>query len=107
MEPIPARAELAIRRSRVRARVLICLASLGECYLGQLARVSGVDRSRIAWILHGRMPYYKPELSLVPLGLAEVEMTSTGRVYRITRRGLRHARSLTSRRKKRRIEWYT
>lgn len=73
------------------------LASLGEAYVGQLARAVGAGRKRVLGALVGREPDYRPELGLVALGLAEAVQTANGRVFRITRRGMRKARSLTAR----------
>lgn len=95
--PIPAVAERCIRRSRVRFKVLMMLASLGEAYLGQLARAVGVEPKRVRAVMFGAGEDYRAELSLVALGLASVRDEPNGRVYRITPRGLRKARSLAKR----------
>jgi predicted transcriptional regulator with HTH domain len=89
--------ELSMRRSPKRRLVLLMLSSLSESRPLALAKACGVDAQRLAWIMHGRWPYYRPELSLVALGLAEDVETSTGRVYRITQRGRRKSRQLTAR----------
>lgn len=104
MEPIPADAERSIRRSRVRARVLVMLCSMGEGYVASIARAAGVEWRRCAGALTGRMPDYRPELGLVALGLVEERRTANGRLYRPTRRGLRKARSLAKRWARRREE---
>lgn len=97
MEHLPAAAERSIRRSRHRQRLLMLLASMREAYAGQLARALGVHSSRIRWMLHGRLPYYQPSLGLCALGLVEETNDGRGRLYVITRRGERKARSLAKR----------
>lgn len=104
MEPIPADTERSLRRSTLRRRALLMTASLGECYASQLARAIGVDVQRLRWAIFGRMPAYSDTLSLVALGLVEVAQTPHGRVFRITPRGLRKARSLTRRARRGRSE---
>lgn len=83
-------------RSYHRVRLLILLASLGEAYLGQLARGLRLQPNRVRWLLHGRAPYYSVADSLVSLGYAADVATSRGRVYRITPAGLRKARSMSA-----------
>ena len=97
MHPTGAESELSVQRSRVRRRVLLMLSSLSEAYPSQLARACGLTPTRLAWVLHGRAPYYRPELSLFALGLARERRTPTGRVYEITTKGRKKARSLTAR----------
>lgn len=77
-------------------RSLILLSSLSEAYPNQLARGLNVSASRVRAVMHGRLPGYRPELSLIRLGLAQEILTPNGRVYAITNRGRRKARSLTS-----------
>lgn len=96
-DPMPPRVRLSFARSRTRRRVLLALASLREGYLGQLAEVAGASRRRTRAVLLGQMPDFAPSLSLVELGLALVEWDGRGMVYRVTPRGLREARRLTSR----------
>jgi len=43
-----------------------------------------------------RLLMYRPELSLIPLGLAEDVPTARGRVFRITVAGRRKARSIAA-----------
>lgn len=74
--------------------------SLGEGYPRQLARALGVDPTRVRWMLHGKPPYYSVELSLLAQGLVEEVKTNSGRVYAITTRGRRKARSIARRRRK-------
>jgi len=100
MEPIPADAERSLRRSRNRLRVLLMLSSLSEAYAGQLARATGVGRDHVRMVLHGAPPRYREELALIPLGLVVVDDTANGRLYRITSRGRRKARSWAARRRR-------
>jgi predicted transcriptional regulator with HTH domain len=97
MHPTGAESERSVRRSRARMRVLILLSSLGEAYPRQLAKATGLDATRLKWILHGHLPQYKPELSLIPLGLVRERASGTGKVYECTNKGRRKARSLTAR----------
>ena len=92
-----AEAELSLRRSRVRTRVLLMLASLRESPPRALAQACGLDPSRLRWAMRGRAPYYREGLSLVALGLAEELATPAGRMYVVPERGRRKARQITSR----------
>lgn len=100
MRPIPPASELALRRSRIRTRTLLMLNSMGEAYLGQLARAVGTERKRIRAVMYGAMPAYRPDLSLIGLGLAEEVQTEHGRIFRITAAGKRKARSIVKRRER-------
>lgn len=97
MEPIPADAERALRRSRNRLRVLFALASVRVAYLGQLSRMTGIPRERVRGCLLGDLPAYRIEHGLVALGLARRVETDNGTHYEITNRGLRYARSFARR----------
>lgn len=97
MHPTGADSERSVRRSRVRMRVLLTLSSLGEAYPRQLAKATGIDTTRLQWILRGHLPQYNPALSLLALGLVRERATSSGRVYECTNKGRRKARSLTAR----------
>lgn len=79
------------------------LNSMGEAYAGQLSRSLGIPSHRVRWMMHGRMPYYSPRLALIPLGLAEETFDGHGRVYAITPKGRRQARSLAKRFRRARI----
>lgn len=81
-------------RSRKRRAALRILARKGEAYPAQLARACRVSVDRVSWIVRGRAPYYRVELSLVALGLAREERLLTGPVYRVTQRGRRAWRAL-------------
>lgn len=73
------------------------LSSLGEAYPAQLARAVGLPQHKLGWVMEGREPYYSTRFSVVGQGLARVVESSSGRVYQITTRGRRKARSLTRR----------
>lgn len=94
--PIPSPFERSIRKAPLRLRVLLAVASLGEAYVGQIARHVGARRSRVRAALTGRLPGYRLDLSLVGLGLVEERRDEHGTIYRITTAGLRKARSLTA-----------
>jgi predicted transcriptional regulator with HTH domain len=88
---------LSLRRSTVRLRVLLALASLGKAYPAQLAREAGLDPRRVTLALRGRPPIYRDQLSLVKLGLARwargtIEITARGRAIAAEIRGGRAAR---------------
>lgn len=74
----------------------MALASFGRASLAQLAHATGVPPYRVKWMMYGRAPYYAPELALVPLGLASEVGVGRGRVFEITTRGLRKARSVAA-----------
>ena len=94
--PIGSEVERSLARSRVRRKALILLSSLGEAHPGHLARACGVSVNRLKWIMEGHWPEYAPDLTLVALDLATLVLTPHGRVYRVTERGRRKARSVTS-----------
>lgn len=96
MEPIANETWKSFVRSPRRKRLLILLSSLGEAYLGQLARLLGAPPHRVKALLHGRPPSYSEDLSLVELGLARERWTAQGRAYEITPKGRRKARSLAA-----------
>lgn len=97
MPPIPCCHEECVRKSRLRARALIMLASLGEAYAAQLAAACGTTPTRVKWLMLGHPPQYSVERSLVGRGLARVELRRGRSVYVIAGAGLRKARSLTRR----------
>lgn len=101
MRPIPFETVQSMKRSRHRVRILLLIASWGEAYLGELSRATGLPRTRVKWILHGRAPYYDPALSLVPLGLVRELHGRRGRAFAITPLGLRKARSIAAGRARR------
>lgn len=95
--PTLAEIEMSFRRSRIRLRVLLTLASLSEASPRALAQACGIDATRLRWVMEGYAPFYRPELSMVALGLAERVVTPSSRIWRITNAGRRKARQLTSR----------
>lgn len=97
MHPTDADSERSVTRSRIRRKVLIMLSSLGEAYPRRLARACALDATRLSWILHGHLPQYRPELSLVALGLVRKRTGANGTVYEITTKGRKKARSLRAR----------
>ena len=98
MEPIANETWRSFQRSYYRARLLLLLASLGEAYVGQLARMLRLPHRRVRALLEGdEKQGYSPELALVPLGLAVQKPTvGKGRAYEITAKGRRKARSMTA-----------
>ena len=91
-------------RSRYRKRLLLLLSSLGEAYVGQLARGLGISHARVLALLEGDPEAgYARELALVELGLAQPRRTPAkrGRAYEITTKGRRKARSVAAARARR------
>ncbi len=88
MDPIPAIIFLSLRRSRVRARVLLALAVLRRSYVALIASTSDTSWSRARCALLGRLPDYRTDLALVRLGL--VRPCEDG-WYEITELGVRVA----------------
>lgn len=100
MEPIANETWKSFRRSQHRRRALILLSSLGEAYVGQLARGLGIRPDRTKQLLVGGKAYAH-DLSLVGLGLARERLTSRGRAFEITAKGRRKARSMLASRQRR------
>lgn len=74
--------------------------SLGEAYLGQLARMMGIRPARVLALMYGAPPSYSRELGVHVLGLIEEIPRARGRAWRITQRGRRKCRSWASARAK-------
>jgi len=98
MEPIANETWRSFMRSYYRSRLLLLLSSLGEAYVGQLARMLRIPHGRVVALLEGDPDQgYSVGLALVPLGLARRKDTlARGRAYEITTKGRRKARSVTS-----------
>lgn len=100
MEPIPQTAERSASKSRLRQDILLFVSSVGEAYLGQIARALHTSTTRVRWCLHGHLPYYREDIALVPLSLIDRVEAPTGGFYRITTRGRRKARSIVAQRRR-------
>ena len=96
MEPLSLDSARSLARSRHRLRLLLAISSLGEAYLNQLAKHTGLSATRVRWLLYGRPPYYREDLSLVGLGLVREVNGARGRSFAITPRGRRKARSVAA-----------
>lgn len=98
MEPIANETWKSFMRSYYRPRLLMLLSSLGEAYVGQLARALRIPPRRVAALLEGAPEQgYSVDLSLVRLGLAVRRPTvGRGRAYEITTKGRRKARSMAA-----------
>jgi predicted transcriptional regulator with HTH domain len=97
MDPIPPASYRSTVRCPARERLLLAVSSLTEAYTGQLARMLGLTPTRVKWIMHGHPPQYSVDLS--PMGLGWVEEARDdrgGRIYRITPKGRRKARSIVA-----------
>lgn len=95
-DPLDHATRRSTRRSRKREDALLMLSSLGEAHPRFLARAIDVDTSRLYEIMQGRPPRYKVELSPLAMGLATLEDSPAGRVFRITNRGRKRARQLAA-----------
>ena len=100
MQPIAHATTKSFIRTARRERTLLLISSLGEAYLGQIARGVGLTAWTVRGLLLGRPPYYSVELALVPLGLVEEIATTRGRAFRITNKGRRKARSIMAARRR-------
>jgi predicted transcriptional regulator with HTH domain len=78
---------LSTRRSHVRSRILLILASRGELQAGHLAQLAGIDSRRLRWAMHGKPPHYRVELALVRASLVEEVRRGRWLRYRITPSG--------------------
>lgn len=91
-----------MRRSTKREQVVVMLSSLGGSTRRAPAQACGVSTSRLAEILYGGTPSYSKERAPITLGLVDDITTDSGRsILRITERGRRKARQLTSRKVRR------
>lgn len=98
MEPIANETWKSFMRSYYRPRLLMLLSSLGEAYVGQLARMLRIPPNRVLALLEGDPAQgYSVDLALVSLGLAAAKATvGRGRAYEITTKGRRKARSMAA-----------
>lgn len=79
-----ARIVRALRRSRARRAALRALVELGVAASPELAVRARVGRADVEGALVGRMPRYRPLLSLASLGLARACPTPEGVVFAAT-----------------------
>lgn len=93
MEPIPYETWQSFERSASRKRLALLVNSLGEAYLHQLSRITGIRPQRVLAMIYGKPPSYSIDLGLRTLGLVEDIPTRRGRAWRITTRGRRKCRS--------------
>lgn len=84
----------SLRRSHGRRRVLLALHELERATLAQLAEHARMETKRVHAVLHGQLPGFRPELSLLALGLATTEHAVEGASYAITARGQLMVKSL-------------
>ena len=96
MGPIPNETWRSCIRCRHRRRALLMFSSMGEMYLGQAARMLGIQPHRVRALLYGDGKAYSHELALVTLGLVREKQTGRGRAWEITALGRRKARSLAA-----------
>lgn len=97
MGPIPHETWRSFLRSPPRKRLLLLITSLGEAYLGQLARILQMKPNRILALMYGAPPSYSKELGVHTLGLIEeISTLRGGRAWRPTSLGRRKARSVAA-----------
>lgn len=85
----------SMRRSHARRRVLLALDALGSAHLAQVAEHARQSPQRVRAVLHGKLPGFRPELSLLALELVRLdEPTTEGETYEITSRGRLIVKSL-------------
>lgn len=79
------------RRSRIRVDSVLVVDARGPLTIAMIAELCGTNERTITWALDGRLPYYRPELSPVTLGLLAEIPRSSGRRFTITPKGERWA----------------
>ena len=87
----------SLRKSFVRARLLVILLGTGEAHANHLADLAGISSQVLRWAMHGhasKRPRYAVQHGLVTLGLVEVARDEKHVVHRITPRGATLAREL-------------
>jgi len=92
-----ARIVRALRRSRARRAALRALLELRVASSPELAARARVGRADVEGALVGRMPRYRPRLSLASLGLATPCPTQEGVVFAATDKALALASVLSER----------
>jgi hypothetical protein len=98
MEPHDSHLEHAMRRSVASVRLLLALHELRVATTNQLARAAAIAPGRVKWIVHGRMPYYRPDQAPLFLGLVVVGGSRRRPRYAITDEGDQAAARLLRRR---------
>lgn len=90
----------SFRRGPRRGDLLLELDAHQIASAGHLAAALGVSTVRVIWMMHGRLPYYRLDQSLLRLGLAQRKPVRRGRVYQITPLGRRVAEILVDERRR-------
>ena len=79
------------RRSRLRVDSVLVTDSRGPMTLGMMAELVGTNERTLRWALDGHLPYYRPELSPVALGLLVEIPRPHGRHFDVTPKGRKWA----------------
>lgn len=82
------------RRSRIREDLVVAGAELKVAHLSILAEKAGVSPAMARMALDGKLPYFRPELSPVKLGLLVEVPRERHRAFAITAAGEREARRI-------------
>lgn len=83
----------SMRRSYARRAVLCALDELGTAHAARIAERSRQTAQRVHAVLHGNLPGFRPDLSLLALELVRTA-GGEGSVYEITARGRLVVKSL-------------
>lgn len=92
---------LSLRRSHLRARILIILMRRGTLTMGHLADLAGVEERRVRWALYGSEGTYREDLALVRCGLVVERTSAAGAVLRLSSAGAALARATMHERRER------
>ncbi|HET6406132.1 MAG TPA: archaellum operon transcriptional activator EarA family protein [Candidatus Thermoplasmatota archaeon] len=90
----------SFRRGPRRGDLLLELDAHRIASTSHLAAAVGITATRVVYMMHGRLPYYRHDQSLVRLGLARRLKVRRGRAYEITPLGERVARILAEERRR-------
>jgi predicted transcriptional regulator with HTH domain len=86
----------SLRRSRIRARIILALRRHGELHVEMLAQKVGTSRIMVRQAMHGQLPYYRRDLSPVGMGLVARRTRSGLPAYRLTPAGEHVAEELAA-----------
>ncbi|HET6404056.1 MAG TPA: archaellum operon transcriptional activator EarA family protein [Candidatus Thermoplasmatota archaeon] len=84
----------ALRRSRVRAEILLVLRAYGRQTLPDLARLVGATPDNVQGALYGSEKRYRPDESLLALGLVDVQEVDDVEAFELAALGQAVARRL-------------
>lgn len=90
----------SMRRSRTREETLLALHRESQAHLSHLQALTGISGRLIRMALHGQLPYFRPDLSLLSRRLVVEIVKPRGRAYAITDLGRRRARQVLANRRR-------